>query len=115
MHMTSITQRAILVIGAEEPSEATLAEAERYDEVFVVVRAVPDRGDRWVVDDDRAEAVARGRLARVLARLRDRGVRARGAIGDADAASARDDARAAFPSAVAIQSRNRLSRSAASR
>ena len=99
--MTS-NPRAIIVIGAEEPSEATLAEAKRYEEVFVIARTVPDPRDRWVVDDDRAEAAARVRLARVLTRLRGRGVRALGAIGDEDAASARDDGRAAFPAAVAI-------------
>jgi hypothetical protein len=55
-----------------------------------------------VVDEERAEAAARARLARVLAALRARGVRAAGAIGDEDAASARDDVRAAFPAAVAL-------------
>ena len=99
---SSDTQRAIIVIGAEEPSESTLRTAERYDEVFVVARAVPDRRDRWVVDDERAEAAARARLARVVTLLRGRGVRALGAIGDEDAASARGDARAAFPAAAAI-------------
>jgi len=77
--MTSDPHRAIIVIGAEEPTEALLSEAERYEEVFVVARRVPDPGDRWVVDDDRAEAAARGRLARAVARLRGRGVRAVGA------------------------------------
>jgi len=65
---------------------------------------VPDPGDRWVVDDDRAEVAARRRLVRAVARLRGRGVRAVGAIGDEDAGSAREDARAAFPTAVALPS-----------
>jgi hypothetical protein len=104
MEMTSNPHRAIVVIGADEPTEATLAEAEQYEEVFVIARTVPDRGDRWVVDDDRAEAAARRRLARVLTRLRAHGVRALGAVGDEDAAAARDDARAAFPAAAAIYS-----------
>ena len=98
----SNTRSAVIVIGADDPSEATLAEAARYDEVFVLARTIPDPSDRWVVDDERAEAAARARLARVLAGLRARGVRAAGALGDEDAASARDDARAAFPAAVAI-------------
>jgi DNA-binding LacI/PurR family transcriptional regulator len=102
--MISDPHRAIIVIGAEEPTEALLAEAERYEEVFVVARRVPDPSDRWVVDDDRAEAAARGRLARAVARLRGRGVRAVGAIGDQDLRSAREDARAAFPTAVALPS-----------
>ena len=42
--MTSDPHRAIIVIGAEEPTEALLAEAERYEEVFVVARRVPDPG-----------------------------------------------------------------------
>ena len=100
--MSTNGQRAIMVIGAEEPEEDVLAEAAGYDEVFVLARTVPDARDRWVVDDDRAEAAARGRLARVLAGLRGRGVRAVGAIGDEDAGAARDDARAAFGPAVAI-------------
>jgi hypothetical protein len=98
----SNTRSAVIVIGAEDPSEATLAEAARYDEIFVLARTIPDPRDRWVVDDERAEAAARARLARVLAGLRARGVRAAGAIGDEDAASARDDVRAAFPAAVAL-------------
>lgn len=95
--MPSHAHRAIIVIGAEEVTEATLAEAEHYDEVLVIARAVPDASDRWVVDGDRAETAARDRLARVLARLRARGVRAFGALGDENAAAARADASARFP------------------
>ncbi len=94
--------RAILVIGAEAPTAATLAEAEQYDEIFVIARAVPGAADRWVVDGDRAEGAARGRLAQTLARLRARGVRASGTIGDENAGAARDDARALFPRAAIL-------------
>lgn len=100
--MNSSLHRAIIVIGAEDPAEAILAAAERYDEVFVLARAVPDASDRWVVDGDRAEDAARARLARTLARLRGHGVRALGAVTDADAVAARADARALFPAAEAV-------------
>lgn len=93
---------AVIVIGAEDAAEATLAEAERYDEVFVLARAVPDTHDRWVIDGDRAEHAARARLARALTRLRAHGVRALGAVTDAPALAAGDDARALFPATEAI-------------
>lgn len=96
--------RAIIVVGAEEPTEAVLTDAAQYDEVFVLARAVPHAGDRWVIDGDRAETAASGRLARALARLRAHGVRAFGAIGDENEAAARHDARALFPAAEAILS-----------
>lgn len=102
--MSSHLHRAILVIGAEEPAEAILTDAQQYDEVLVIARAVPDAGDRWVIDGDRAETAARDRLSHVLARLRTCGVRAFGAIGDESAAAARDDARALFPAAEATLS-----------
>lgn len=102
--MNSSLHRAIIVVGGEDPAEATLAEAERYDEVFVLARAVPDAHDRWVIDDDRAEDVARARLARTLARLRAQSVRALGAVTDAPVVAARADARALFPAAEAILS-----------
>jgi hypothetical protein len=95
--MSRHVHRAIIVIGAAEPTEATLAEAEHYDEVLVIARVVPDANDRWVIDGDRTETAARDRLARVLARLRAHGVRAFGALGDENATAARADARALFP------------------
>jgi phage protein D len=87
---------AILVIGQEDPIEATLAEVERYGEVFVVARAVHDAHEGWLVDDDRNRASARRRLERTLTRLRAHGVRAVGVVGDADARAAEADARALF-------------------
>jgi hypothetical protein len=100
--MNNISHQAIVVIGAEEPAEATLVEAEQYDEVFVLARAVPDAGDRWIIDGDRAAAAAHARLVRALTRLRAHGVRVFGAIGDPNATAARNDARALFPAAEAI-------------
>jgi hypothetical protein len=100
--MTNSPHQAIIVIGAEEPAEATLVKAEQYDEVVVIARAVPDVRDRWVIDGDRAAAAARARLIRTLTRLRARGVRVLGAIGDPNATAARKDAHAIFPAAEAI-------------
>jgi hypothetical protein len=90
------------VIGRDDPAETTFEEAQRYDEVFVIARAVADPGDRWLIDDDRNRVRANDRLTRALARLRARGVRALGAIGDEDAAAARNDARALFPASEAV-------------
>jgi DNA-binding LacI/PurR family transcriptional regulator len=97
--MTTVTDRAIVIVGGEDPSDATLARAEQFDEVFVVARAVPDPAHRWIVDDDLSEESGRARLGRALARLRAHGVRASGVLGDAGAAAARADARALFPGA----------------
>jgi hypothetical protein len=98
--VNSSSHRAILVIGHEEPTEATFEELERYDEVFVVARAVHDASERWVIDDDRDRASAGGRLKRTIGRLRARGVRAVGVVGDENAAAARADALALFPASA---------------
>lgn len=98
--MSSHLQRAIIVFGGEDAGEATLAAAERYDEVFIIARALPDANDHRVINGDRAENAARGRLTRALARLRAHGVRALGMIGDENAAAARADVRALFPTAA---------------
>ncbi len=100
--MNNESHRAIIVIGDEDPAEATFEEAERYDEVFVIARAVADPRDRWLIDDDRNRACARVRLTLALVRLREHGVRAFGTVGDENAAAARNDARALFPDAEAI-------------
>ena len=102
--MNSNPHRAIIVIGGEDPAEPTLMEAQRYDEVFVLARAVADPNDRWLVDDDRSHARANARLARALARLRTLGVRAFGMVGDENATAAQNDARAIVPTAEAILS-----------
>lgn len=95
--MNSKPHRAIMVVGNEDPAEAVFREAAQYDEVFVIARAVATPSDRWVIDEDAARSLARARLRRTLARLRLRGVRAVGAVGDENAAAARNDARAFFP------------------
>ncbi|HET8651802.1 MAG TPA: hypothetical protein VFM13_04425 [Gaiellaceae bacterium] len=94
--------RAIVVVGREGPAEDTLRAAGRYDEVFVIAPALPDPRERFVVDEDRAYEAAHGRVRDVVGRLRARGVRAFGAVGDENVAAARRDARALFPAAQAI-------------
>jgi hypothetical protein len=100
--VSSNPHRAIIVIGDEDPAEATLEEAEPDDEVFVIARALADPRDRWLIDDDRNRARALTRLTPALARLRARGVRTFGTVGDENAAAARNDARALFAAAEAI-------------
>ena len=100
--MNSNTHRAIMVIGSEDPAEAVFREAARYDEVFVIARAVAPSSDRWVIDEDGARSLARARLRRTLARLRLRGVCALGAVGDENAAAARNDARTLFPAGAIL-------------
>jgi hypothetical protein len=100
--MIGTTRRAVIIIGPEDPSDATLEQAEQFEEVFVVARTVPDAADRWVIDDDRSLASGRARLDRALARLRARGVRAFGALGDESASAARADARMLFPAAPIV-------------
>jgi hypothetical protein len=100
--MSRNAHRAIIVMGGEDPAEAAFVEAQRYDEVFVIARAVADPHERWLIDDDRNHARAQARLARALARLRAHGVRALGAIGDENAAAAQSDARALFAGAEAM-------------
>jgi hypothetical protein len=95
--VNSNPNRAIIVIGDQDPAEAVFREAARYDEVFVIARAMAAPSDRWVIDEDAARSMARARLRRALDRLRSRGVRALGAVGDENAAAARIDARALFP------------------
>ena len=100
--MQNDRHRAIMVIGREEPGEAAFDRALRYDDVYVVARAVVDPSDRWVTDDDRDRASAYARLGRVLACLRMRGVHAAGEVGDPDAGAALSDARSRFPDAGAV-------------
>lgn len=96
------TRAAILVLGREGPSDETLQTVERFDEVFVVERAVPDPADRYIVDEERAYADARRRLAAVLARLHADAVEATGIVGDPDPESAVRDARAIFRGAAEV-------------
>jgi uncharacterized protein len=93
------TRSAILVLGRDGPSDETLQTIERFDEVFVVERAVPDPAERYIIDEERAYTDARRRLATVLARLHTDAVEATGMIGDPDPSLAVRDAQAVFPNA----------------
>jgi len=97
MRTTAKTERAILILGATDPSGAALAEAEGYAEVFVLARAVPDSESRYLIDAGRAETNAQRRLRRVTTHLRARGSQASGLVGDRDPQAARRDAIALFP------------------
>jgi hypothetical protein len=53
-------------------------------EVVVVAPALNSRLRHWVSDEDEARRAAQARLERCLAGLRDEGIDAHGAVGDAD-------------------------------
>lgn len=102
MTTTPQPERAILILGGRDPSGATLADTERYAEVYVLARAVPDRDSQYVIDAGRAEANAQRRLRRVAAHLRASDSRTSGLVGDADPHAARRDAIALFPQASVL-------------
>jgi hypothetical protein len=97
--MDLASTRAILVLGDREPPAAVLAEAGRHTEVYVLARAVPEAGSRFVIDVGDAETRATVRLRDVTERLRAGGSRATGTVGAADTHAARRDAVALFPPA----------------
>jgi hypothetical protein len=66
-------------------------------DVLVVAPALNSRLRHWLSDVDEALARARERLALATTALRQRGVIARGEIGDADPLLAIEDALAGFP------------------
>jgi hypothetical protein len=66
-------------------------------DVLVVAPALNSRLRHWVSDVDGAVEQARDRLRAALAELRDRGVHARGEVGDANPLLAIEDALAGFP------------------
>ncbi len=74
------------------------ARAGEHDEheVLVVAPALNGRLAHYVSDVDRAEAAAEQRVSGAVQRLRDRGLVARGEIGDAHPFTAIDDALAVF-------------------
>jgi len=66
-------------------------------QVLLVAPALTTRLAYWVSDVDSGRAEAHGRVEQALARLDERGVRAIGAIGDADPWVAINDALVDFP------------------
>ena len=102
MTTTARAERAILILGESDPSDAALADAERYAEVYVLARAVPDRDSQYLIDAGRAEANAQQRLRRVTAHLRTHGSHTSGLVGDPDPHAARRDALALFPQASVL-------------
>lgn len=101
--MEATQSRAILILGREPPSKQGIEMAESFGEVVVIERPVPDPRDQYVVDETRAYAQARQRLAEILERLRADRVRAEGFVGAEDAAAARQDAHELYPDAVVIE------------
>jgi hypothetical protein len=97
--MDLVSTRAILVLGDTQPAAALLAEAGRHAEVYVLARAVPEAGSRFVIDVGNAEMRASVRLRDVVERLRGSGIHAAGTVGAADEHAARRDAVALFPPA----------------
>lgn len=102
MKTTANAESAILILGESDPSDAVLADAERYAEVYVLARAVRDAASQYLIDAGRAEANAEQRLHRVTAHLRTHGSHASGLVGDPDPRAARRDALALFPQASVL-------------
>ena len=102
-------ERRILVVANETVGGDALCELlhERAQgfraEVLVVAPALTTPLKHWASDEDGARAAAQLRLERSLERLRERGVNARGEIGDADPLQAIEDALRTFgPDEVVI-------------
>jgi hypothetical protein len=103
MHPAAQPVRRILVIANRTCPCPTLADdvARRAStaptDVLVVAPALNSRLRHWLSDVDEALARARERLDLATSALRQRGVIARGEIGDADPLLAIEDALSGFP------------------
>lgn len=71
-------------------------------DVLVVAPALNSRLRHWVSDVDDAVARARNRVELAVAELHERGVSARGEVGDSDPMLAIADARANFPASEIV-------------
>jgi hypothetical protein len=71
-------------------------------QVLVVAPALNSRLRHWVSDVDEAVAQARDRVGFAVAELRERGVSARGEVGDANPLLAIADALAGFPASEIV-------------
>jgi len=107
-HMTSDRMGGILVIANRTcPCPVLVDEiARRVNEnpawVLVVAPALNSRLRHWVSDLDGAVAQARNRVAFAVAELRERGVSARGEVGDSNPLLAIADALAGFPASEIV-------------
>lgn len=101
-HRGAEDERRILVIANEtvqgsELRDCIAAKSEGYREhVLVVTPALNSPIRHWASDEDGARADAQVRLEASLRALRERGVEARGEVGDGDPLQALDDACRAF-------------------
>jgi hypothetical protein len=97
-----MTDRRILVIANRTcpcPALADAVAARAGDppaEVLVIAPALNARLRHWLSDVDPAIAAARERLDRAVANLHERGIVARGSVGDSDPLLAIEDALASF-------------------
>jgi hypothetical protein len=101
-HVGAEDERRILVIanetvGGEELRSILRSKAEGVRErILVVCPALNSAVRTWASDEDGARAAAQARLDASLARLRDDGVHASGAVGDGDPLQAMEDALRTF-------------------
>jgi hypothetical protein len=94
-------RKRVLVIANETVAGAALREeivdrAHGEADVLVVCPALNTRLRHWTSDEDRARAEAQARLDASLAALGERGIEARGQVGDDDPLQAMEDALRAF-------------------
>lgn len=101
-HTERDTRRILVVANQTCPCPTLIDEvASRVsaagDEVLIIAPALNSRLRHWVSDIDGAVARAHERVEQALAATRERGISARGEVGDANPIIAIEDALAMFP------------------